>query len=152
MSSTKQVSKTSLWQDESSAPSSYYFWFRWRHQSHEGGSRNGGKQAARFSRRPDRSDRLCAACVYGDLRDPAYFHSWRNPAHGIPGGAVVTNLRAGSPLFSETLFPIYFGSLCGAGFICATFGCARSFLCALQTIARKHFRKRQAFGDVVVNK
>jgi hypothetical protein len=28
---------------------------------------------------------------------------------GYLGGAVVTNLRAGSPLFSETLFPIYFG-------------------------------------------
>jgi hypothetical protein len=28
---------------------------------------------------------------------------------GYLGGAVVTNLRGGSPLFSETLFPIYFG-------------------------------------------
>ena len=28
---------------------------------------------------------------------------------GYLGGAIVTNLRAGSPLFSETLFPIYFG-------------------------------------------
>jgi hypothetical protein len=28
---------------------------------------------------------------------------------GYLGGAVMTNLRAGSPFFSETLFPIYFG-------------------------------------------
>lgn len=34
---------------------------------------------------------------------------------GYLGGAVVTNLRAGSPLFSETLFPIYFGIFVWAG-------------------------------------
>lgn len=34
---------------------------------------------------------------------------------GYLGGAVVTNLRAGSPLFSETLFPIYFGILVWGG-------------------------------------
>ncbi|MGH9680875.1 MAG: DoxX family protein, partial [Candidatus Acidiferrales bacterium] len=30
---------------------------------------------------------------------------------GYLGGAVVTNLRAGSPFFAETLFPAYFGVL-----------------------------------------
>jgi hypothetical protein len=34
---------------------------------------------------------------------------------GYLGGAVVTNLRAGSPLFGETLFPVYFGVLAWAG-------------------------------------
>ena len=34
---------------------------------------------------------------------------------GYLGGAVVTNLRAGSPLFSETLFPVYFGVLAWGG-------------------------------------
>jgi hypothetical protein len=34
---------------------------------------------------------------------------------GYLGGAVVTNLRAGSPLFSETLFPIYFGIIVWCG-------------------------------------
>ena len=30
---------------------------------------------------------------------------------GYLGGAVATNLRLGNPLFSETLFPVYFGVL-----------------------------------------
>ena len=30
---------------------------------------------------------------------------------GYLGCAVVTNLRAGSPFFAETLFPVYFGAL-----------------------------------------
>ena len=34
---------------------------------------------------------------------------------GYLGGAVVTNLRAGSPLFSAVLFPVYFGVLVWAG-------------------------------------
>jgi hypothetical protein len=34
---------------------------------------------------------------------------------GYLGGAVVTNLRAGSPLFSESLFPVYFGVFVWAG-------------------------------------
>jgi DMSO/TMAO reductase YedYZ heme-binding membrane subunit len=34
---------------------------------------------------------------------------------GYLGGAVVTNLRAGSSLFSETLFPVYFGILVWGG-------------------------------------
>lgn len=34
---------------------------------------------------------------------------------GYLGGAVVTNLRAGTPLFSESLFPVYFGILVWAG-------------------------------------
>jgi len=34
---------------------------------------------------------------------------------GYLGGAVVTNLRAGSPLFSLALFPAYFGVLVWAG-------------------------------------
>ena len=34
---------------------------------------------------------------------------------GYLGGAVVTNLRAGSSLFGETLFPVYFGVLVWAG-------------------------------------
>ena len=36
---------------------------------------------------------------------------------GYLGGAVATNLRAGSPLWSETLFPIYFGILIWAGVV-----------------------------------
>ena len=34
---------------------------------------------------------------------------------GYLGGAVVTNLRAGSSLFGETLFPVYFGVFVWAG-------------------------------------
>src|SRR6267154_4770127 len=34
---------------------------------------------------------------------------------GYLGGAVLTNLRAGSSLFGETLFPVYFGVLVWAG-------------------------------------
>jgi hypothetical protein len=34
---------------------------------------------------------------------------------GYLGGAVVTNLRAGSSLFGETLFPVYFGILVWGG-------------------------------------
>jgi hypothetical protein len=34
---------------------------------------------------------------------------------GYLGGAVVTNLRAGSSLFGETLFPVYFGMLVWGG-------------------------------------
>jgi hypothetical protein len=34
---------------------------------------------------------------------------------GYLGGAVVTNLRAGSSLFGETLFPVYFGMFVWAG-------------------------------------
>jgi hypothetical protein len=34
---------------------------------------------------------------------------------GYLGGAVVTNLRAGSPLFSAVLFPVYFGVFVWAG-------------------------------------
>lgn len=34
---------------------------------------------------------------------------------GYLGGAVVTNLRAGSSLFGETLFPVYFGVLVWVG-------------------------------------
>ena len=30
---------------------------------------------------------------------------------GYLGGAIATNLRAGSPFFSEALFPVYFGVL-----------------------------------------
>jgi DoxX-like family len=34
---------------------------------------------------------------------------------GYLGGAVVTNLRAGSPMFSAVLFPVYFGVFVWAG-------------------------------------
>ena len=34
---------------------------------------------------------------------------------GYLGGAVVTNLRAGTPIFSNVLFPVYFGVLVWAG-------------------------------------
>ncbi len=33
------------------------------------------------------------------------------------GGAIATNLRAGSPLFAETLFPVYFGIALWAGVV-----------------------------------
>ena len=36
---------------------------------------------------------------------------------GYLGGAVAINLRAGSPLWAETLFPIYFGILLWAGVV-----------------------------------
>lgn len=34
---------------------------------------------------------------------------------GYPGGAVATNLRLHNPLFSHTLFPVYFGVLIWVG-------------------------------------
>jgi hypothetical protein len=34
---------------------------------------------------------------------------------GYLGGAVAANVRAGSPLFSHTLFPVYFAVLLWAG-------------------------------------
>jgi len=36
---------------------------------------------------------------------------------GYLGGAVATNLRAGSPFWSEALFPVYFGILIWAGVV-----------------------------------
>lgn len=36
---------------------------------------------------------------------------------GYLGGAVATNLRAGSPFWSEALFPVYFGILIWAGLV-----------------------------------
>ncbi|HEX4682260.1 MAG TPA: DoxX family protein [Gemmatimonadaceae bacterium] len=36
---------------------------------------------------------------------------------GYLGGAIATNLRAGSPMFAETLFPVYFGIALWAGLI-----------------------------------
>ncbi len=36
---------------------------------------------------------------------------------GYLGGAIATNLRAGSPLFAETLFPVYFGIALWAGVV-----------------------------------
>ena len=36
---------------------------------------------------------------------------------GYLGGAVAIQLRAGSPLFAETLFPVYFGALVWVGLL-----------------------------------
>lgn len=36
---------------------------------------------------------------------------------GYLGGAVFTNLRAGQPLFSHVLFPVYFGALLWSGLL-----------------------------------
>ena len=36
---------------------------------------------------------------------------------GFLGGAVATNLRAGTPLFSNVLFPVYFGGLIWIGIL-----------------------------------
>lgn len=36
---------------------------------------------------------------------------------GYLGGAIASNLRAGSPLFAETLFPVYLGIVLSAGVI-----------------------------------
>ncbi len=37
------------------------------------------------------------------------------PLTGYLGGAVLTHLRAGDPLFTHVLFPVYFGALVWAG-------------------------------------
>lgn len=44
---------------------------------------------------------------------------------GYLGGAVAIHLRAGSPLFGETLFPVYVGILLWEVFTCESRACAR---------------------------
>ncbi len=43
------------------------------------------------------------------------------------GGAVATHVRAGDPLFSHVLAPVYFGILIWVGFTCANRGSVLSF-------------------------